>query len=284
MELKTTANRQRRPTICRCENAPWLERMGSLLSRIMQGLRAFTESLSGWLNAGLGFVYPEVCQLCGVARATPAEGYVCGGCRAKVRFIQRPFCERCGLPFEGDITTRFECANCREMEWHFRSARSAVVARDPALEVIHRYKYQRALWFEPFLAELLIQAVGPVFSRQKPDMIVPVPLHPTKRREREFNQAERLADRLGAATQVPVNKRLVRRVVATQTQALLSREERLANVRNAFAMRDGQRLSGESIVVLDDVFTTGATTGACAKALVAAGAGEVCVWTVARGI
>ena len=63
------------------------------------------------------------------------------------------------------------------MEWHFQSARSAVVARDPVLEVIHRYKYQRALWFEPFLAELLIRAAGPVLAGE-PQMIVPVPLHP----------------------------------------------------------------------------------------------------------
>ena len=241
-------------------------------------------AVKGWLNAGLGWLYPEVCQLCGRTRATPAEGYVCGGCRAKVRFIQRPFCERCGRPFEGDITTQFECANCLEMEWHFQSARSAVAARDPVLEAIHRYKYQRAYWFEPFLAELLIEAAGPALGAHPADVIVPVPLHPTKLREREFNQAERLADRLGAATQLPVNKRLLRRVVSTRMQALLKRPERLANVRNAFAMRDGQRLNGERIVVVDDVFTTGATTSACAKVLKSAGAGEVCVWTLARGI
>ena len=105
------------------------------------------------------------------------------------------------------------------MEWHFQSARSAVVARDPVLEVIHRYKYQRALWFEPFLAGLLIRAAGPALAGQNADMIVPVPLHPTKQREREFNQAERLASRLGAATQMPVNKRLLRRVVPTRTQS-----------------------------------------------------------------
>jgi competence protein ComFC len=242
------------------------------------------DSVKVWLNAGLGLLYPEVCQLCRGARATPAEGYVCGGCRAKVRFIQEPFCERCGRPYEGDITTRFECANCQEMEWHFQSARSAVVARDPVLEVIHRYKYQRALWFEPFLAELLIRAATPVLGVQRPGMIVPVPLHPAKQREREFNQAERLAGRLGAAMQIPVNKRLLRRVVPTRTQTQLTRPERLANVRNAFAMRKGQRLNGERIVLVDDVFTTGATTSACARVLAAAGAGEVCVWTVARGI
>jgi ComF family protein len=242
------------------------------------------ESVKGWLNAGLGLLYPEVCQLCRAARATPAEGYVCGDCRAKVRFIQAPFCERCGRPYQGDITTRFECANCREMEWSFQSARSAVVARDPVLEVIHRYKYQRAFWFEPFLAELLICAATPALGTQRPTMIVPVPLHPAKQREREFNQAERLARRLGAATQIPVNKRLLQRVLPTRTQTQLSRPERLANVRNAFAMRKGQRLNGERIVLVDDVFTTGATTSACAGVLAAAGASDVCVWTVARGI
>jgi competence protein ComFC len=247
-------------------------------------MTVLTDSVKGWLNAGLGLLYPEVCQLCQAARATPAEGYVCGDCRAKARFIQAPLCERCGRPYEGDITTRFECANCQEMEWHFQSARSAVVARDPVLEVIHRYKYQRALWFEPFLAELLIRAASPALAAQRPSMIVPVPLHPAKRREREFNQAERLAARLSAATQIPVNKRLLQRVVPTRTQTQLSRPERLDNVRNAFAMRQGQRLNGERIVLVDDVFTTGATTSACARVLVAAGAGEVCVWTVARGI
>ena len=111
-----------------------------------------SDTAKSWRNAGLGWRYPEVCQLCGRTRATPAEGYVCGGCRAKARFSQPPFCERCGRPFEGNITTQFECTNCREMEWHFQSARSAVAARDPVLEAIHRYKYQRALWCEPFLA------------------------------------------------------------------------------------------------------------------------------------
>jgi ComF family protein len=247
-------------------------------------LTALGDSLGSWLNAALGFVYPEICQICREARATPAQGYVCGGCRAGVQFIEPPFCERCGRPYEGDTTVRFECNNCRELEWHFTSARSAVVARDPVLEVIHGYKYHRALWFELFLAELLICAARPVLDGQRPDLIVPVPLHPRKQREREFNQAERLARRLGAATQIPLNAGLLRRVRLTRTQTQLSRQERLQNVHKAFAMRRGQRLNGERIVLVDDVFTTGATTSACAGVLKAAGAGEVCVWTVARGV
>src|SRR5262245_19039189 len=97
--------------------------------------------MTGWLNAALALFYPESCQLCSAARATAAEGYVCCGCRDRVRFIKAPFCERCGLPFEGDITTRFECTHCREGVFHFRSARSAAIARDQVLDAIHRYKY-----------------------------------------------------------------------------------------------------------------------------------------------
>ena len=250
----------------------------------MQGTGAFAQIIAGWLNAGLGLVYPEVCQLCGGARATPAEGFVCAACRARVRFVERPFCERCGRPYEGEISTEFECPNCREGELHFSKARSAVVVCKLMLEVIHRYKYQRALWAEPFLAGLLVSQAQPELAGEKWDLIVPVPLYPAKQREREFNQAERLAGCLSEATQIPVNKRLLKRVRPTCSQTFLKRPEREANVRGAFAMRGKRRLNGERIVLLDDVLTTGATTSACAKVLRAAGAGEVCVWTVARGI
>ena len=247
-------------------------------------MNGLAQSVIDFLNAGLSFIYPEVCQICGEDRAGPAEAYICESCRKAVRFIQPPFCTRCGFPFQGAITTQFECAKCRDADWEFSSARSAVVARDPILEVIHRYKYQHALWFEPFLAELLIQVARPELAKGKWDCIVPVPLHPTKQREREFNQAERLARRLSHATGLPLNTRLVRRTIATRTQTLLTREERLANVRSAFAPRRGAQLNGERIILIDDVFTTGATTGACARVLRRLGASEVCVWTVARGI
>jgi len=237
-----------------------------------------------WINVSLGFFYPEICQLCGEQRAMAREGYVCVRCRSHVRFIKPPFCARCGLPFEGDLTTPFECANCREMELHFSSARSVVVARGLMREIIHRYKYQRALWFEPFLSGLLLRETVPALRGQHWDLIVPVPLHPLKQREREFNQAERLAVHLGAAAKIPVNRKLLRRAVFTSTQTRLTRPQRAANMRGAFAMCPGARLDGERVILVDDVFTTGATTSACAQALLAAGAGDVCVWTVARGI
>jgi ComF family protein len=237
-----------------------------------------------WLEATLGFLYPPVCQLCTNQRATARDGYVCAECFHRVRFIKPPFCERCGLPFEGAITTEFTCSNCTGVELHFSSARSAVIAKDPVLEVIHRYKYSRALWFEPFLTGLLATACAAPLQQEKWDVIVPVPLHPTKERSREFNQSSRLGHRLSRALGIPWQPGWLHRTAPTRTQTLLSRAERAENVRRAFAARPGLQLNGERVVIVDDVFTTGATTNACAHALRAAGAGDVCVWTVARGV
>ena len=247
-------------------------------------LRERAGEMATWFNTALGLVYPEVCQLCKAERAAPRDGLVCRQCWSQVRFIRPPFCERCGLPFPGDLTTAFECTNCREMELHFSAARSAVVARTVVLEVIHRYKYQRALWFEPFLTDLLLREALPVVRGQSWDFIVPVPLHPLKLREREFNQAARLARVLGVAAKIPVVETFLHRVAPTATQTRLTREQRAANMKNVFAVRPRLRLDGARIIVVDDVFTTGATTSACARALRAAGATEVGVWTVARGL
>jgi ComF family protein len=239
--------------------------------------------LKSALDALLNFFYPPVCQLCGLERAGAAEGYVGGKCRTGVRFIGPPFCQRCGLPFEGDITGPFQCANCAEVEFGFRFARSAVTANALMLDVIHRYKYHHALWFEPFLAGLLVRQAGPALAAERWDLIAPVPLHPRKARLREFNQAERLARCLGRALGIPVNGKLARRVKFTETQTKLTRPQRAANVGDAFAPAAGAKLNGEKVILVDDVMTTGATTSACARALRQAGAGDVCVWTVARG-
>jgi ComF family protein len=237
-----------------------------------------------WLEGVLGFFYPPVCQLCQGEPARADRGYVGRHCGRSVRWIEPPFCERCGLPFAGAITEAFECANCRDMRLHFRYARAAVVAQGPVREAIHRYKYQRALWFERFLAGLLTRAAAPELGCGRWDMIVPVPLHPFKRREREFNQAERLAMRLGKSTGLPIRLDVLRRDRHTDTQTRLTRVERERNMSGAFSVSARVELQGARVVVVDDVLTTGATTNACAEVLMEQGAGSVCVWTVARGL
>ncbi|MDB6026029.1 MAG: putative amidophosphoribosyltransferase [Verrucomicrobiales bacterium] len=241
--------------------------------------------LRPWLDQGLNFFYPALCQICRKNRAGADESFICASCvsgKDGVHFLVPPYCDRCCFPFEGDISNKFECSNCREVELHFRYARSAVVTSPLLLDVIHRWKYNRALWFEPFLAELLIREAAPALREEKWDLIVPVPLHSKKEREREFNQAERLARHLSHATTISVNKDLLTRAEFTLTQTQLTREQRAENVRRAFTMKGGKKLNGEKIILLDDVLTTGATTNACAKVLREAGASEVCVWTVAR--
>ncbi|MFA6543226.1 MAG: ComF family protein [Limisphaerales bacterium] len=236
------------------------------------------------LDAGLAFFYPPVCQLCGEQRANPGEGFVCQVCWQNLRFITPPCCERCGLPFPGEITTAFECSNCRDLDLRFRWARASVVANDFLRHIIHRYKYNRELWFEPFLADLLLRQALPVLLGEKLDGIVPVPLHPVKQREREFNQAERLALPLARALGVPVLTKLVKRVRPTRTQTQLDKHARADNVRSAFAPVKPKSLRAERLLVLDDVLTTGATTSAVARVLRENGAGEVLVWTLARGL
>lgn len=245
-------------------------------------LRRLPEQIAPWGDVALSFIYPDVCQLCREQAATRGQGYVCAACRERVRVIQPPFCDRCGLPFEGEITTSFQCTNCREMDLHFAAARSAVAAQGPVLEAIHRYKYQGELWFEVFLSEYFIRAARRWIQQEPCDAFIPVPLFPVKQRERGFNQAQRLAQRLGEALSLPVHGRLLRRVVPTPSQTRLSRTERADNMRHAFALRGSPRLAGKRFVLIDDVFTTGATTSACARLLLKAGAARVVVWTVAR--
>jgi competence protein ComFC len=238
-----------------------------------------------WADHGFNLLYPPVCQICRNRRADASQSYICPGCisgKGGVRYLIPPFCNRCSLPHQGDITTEFTCGNCSDTELHFRYARSSVVTTPLLLKVIHGWKYNRALWFEPFLAELLIREAAPALREEKWDLIVPIPLHRLKRREREFNQAENLGYHLSKATGIPMNKSLLERVEFTQTQTKLTRKERAQNVSRAFAMKQGKKLNGEKVILLDDVLTTGATSSACAKVLRDAGASDVCVWTVAR--
>jgi len=223
-----------------------------------------------------------VCQICERARARVKEGLVCGACRAEVRFVEPPFCGRCGLPFDGAFSGEFECANCREMDLKFDFAQSVARANEMLRDVIHRYKYQRQLWFEPFLGGLLLEGAGERMADPAWEALVPVPLHPVRLREREFNQAERLGRWVGDRIGKPLEAGLLRRVRPTTTQTALTRPQRLANMRRAFAVRRPEAVAGRSFILVDDVMTTGATTSACAAALKGAGAARVGVWTVAR--
>ena len=151
------------------------------------------------------------------------------------------------------------------------------------LDAIHRFKYQQALWFEPLFDRLFRDGAVEPIRDWSGDCLVPVPLHPVRLRERGFNQAEQLCRNLSRVTGLKLENRAVKRTRVTQTQTLLSRGERLANMHGAFE-QDKVNLNGKRVVLVDDVLTTGATTSDCARACKKAGAAEVCVWTLARGL
>lgn len=235
-------------------------------------------------RALISLVFPERCQLCHHQHASPESGFVCTDCRAGLVPIVPPACDRCGLPFSGALTQAFVCPNCQDLSPAYTRARAPVHARGVIREAIHLYKYHRALWLEPFFADILRNAALPDLELQTWSGIVPVPLHPVRRREREFNQAERLAHLLAKPLGIPVHTDLVLRLNPTQTQTNLSRRERIQNVRAAFGPARNLELPGTRWIVVDDVLTTGSTTDAVARVLREAGAEEVVVWTLARGV
>lgn len=201
-----------------------------------------------------------------------------------MRLIVPPICRRCGMPFEGAIEEPFDCSNCRKLRLRFDYARAAVLSSGVVLEIIHRYKYRNARWFEPFLADLLHVPLAQSLAEEPADLLMPVPLHPLKERERGFNQAKALTRRLAKLTGLPTDCSSLKRVETTKTQTSLTRSERSANVAGAFALRKGADFSKARIVLIDDVLTTGATSNACARVLRQGKAEEIRVWTVARGV
>ncbi|HAM72470.1 MAG TPA: hypothetical protein DCM86_12585 [Verrucomicrobiales bacterium] len=236
------------------------------------------------LESLLALLFPEVCQLCGEERGEAASGYLCTPCRSRLPRIAPPMCDRCGLPYPGDITGPFDCLNCRDLDLAFTQARSLLAAKGTGLELVHRYKYHRAFWFEPLFESLFREKAAPGIDPAAWDLIVPVPLHPVKHREREFNQAEHLARLLGRATGIPVDATLLRRAEHTATQTTLTRRARSRNVHGAFTLARSLPADSTRLILVDDVLTTGATTSACARVLRDAGATQIIVWTLARGL
>ncbi|HUJ10425.1 MAG TPA: ComF family protein [Verrucomicrobiae bacterium] len=160
------------------------------------------------------------------------------------------------------------------------ACRAEGVVRDCIL----RFKYNREMYFGLHLVEWLLGAARRWIDWREIDGLIPVPLHPRKKRQREFNQAEYFAAGLSQALGIPVIKRRVRRVKDTGTQTKLDAEARARNLHGAFVVRDAAVLVGKRLVLVDDVFTTGATMNSCAQVLRRAGAKDVIALAIARGI
>src|SRR5437773_8898525 len=149
------------------------------------------------LGAIVSLLYPPVCAIC---RANVRAGeYLCDQCEAKVVRIVAPFCQKCSEPFQGAITDTFTCANCAHRTIHFDAAVAAYRSRGIVRDIIHTFKYGRQIYLRHLVAGWLYAALDDERLRNRRfDIIIPVPLHPTRQRERGFNQASLLAELLSA--------------------------------------------------------------------------------------
>src|SRR5881227_1924755 len=232
------------------------------------------------LEAAVSLLYPSVCTICG--GSVRSGVYLCNRCDAKTARIVAPFCRQCSEPFEGSITNTFACANCAHRTIYFDAAVAAYRGRGIVRQIIHEFKYGRQIYLRHLVGRWLNSALDDERLRQSHfDVIVPVPLHPTRRRERGFNQASLLAELLSAQTSIPV-KPLLERTRYTTTQTALDRSERMENLHNAFRLRKNANVRGLRVLLVDDVLTTGSTLNECARILKRSGAISVHAATAAR--
>ena len=237
------------------------------------------------LDALASVVFPAPCRICGQTLANASRIPICEACLGGFERIAAPMCLGCGRPFGSAAvahTAQPLCRLCRVNFYAFERARSFAIYDDALSEAIMLLKYEEVArlghWFAERLAEIVSQAPGDWRS----DVVVPVPLHSERPRERGYNQAELIARPLAKRLNVKLESRLLARTKPRPAQLVLSRSEHWKSVRGAYATRRGLQVDNLRVLLVDDVLTTGATLDACARALRKAGAAAVLGLTVAR--
>jgi len=250
-------------------------------------LRRFVGEISRTLRFAcsslLELCFPRTCAGCGKINVLDA-GFWCGQCREGLSIIGSPLCPRCGRPFpDAPESTDHLCGECLESAFHFDTARSAVIHAGIVRDRIHQYKFGGRLHWLPAFVELCESAYAG-WRIETPDLIMPVPLHLKRLKERGFNQSGLLSKELGRRLNVRISFDTLMRTVWTQPQTRLDRADRLKNVRGAFAVSDPAKVRDRAILVVDDVFTTGETLSECARTLKKAGAARVHALTITRAL
>jgi ComF family protein len=227
-------------------------------------------------------IYPPMCLGC-LEILHPEKGkYFCANCQEQIRYLTDSMCPVCGISFFNSSAGNHLCGNCLYSSPFFSIARAVAVYETIILNIIHKFKYGRDLSIGSALASFLANFSFPDFEFQSYSLLIPVPLHIKKLRERGFNQSLILAYALGEKKQIDVNFSLLKRHKFTLTQTGLNKKEREQNIKGAFEVSDKKKIAGKNIILIDDVYTTGSTLNECAKTLLKAGAEQVAALTLAR--
>ncbi|MGH7355764.1 MAG: double zinc ribbon domain-containing protein [Candidatus Rokuibacteriota bacterium] len=235
-----------------------------------------------WAVAALDLLFPALCPVCAEPLGAGRRDPLCGRCFTAIALLPPPVCDACGLPVAGGDAPEGRAARCAACVGHpppWEWARSAAAYAGTARDALHGLKFEGKRALARPLGDLIIE---PCLGAAGGDLeaIVPVPLGRGREGARGYNQAALLAERLAHGVGVPVRRRWLARARETAEQSGLGAAARAANVRGAFVASSSA--AGRSVVVVDDVLTTGATAGECARALRRAGARRIGVLTVAR--
>jgi ComF family protein len=237
-----------------------------------------------WLQTVLNLLFPQNCIFCSGDRREGGE-YLCRNCFDDLGFIHSPICFDCGVP--ADISydypqEEFVCGVCRQNPYKFDRARSLGHYDTVLRQLIHHFKYQKQLGVLSDIDRLLEKYFSD-FGEEYSDLTVsPIPLHFNKMRERGFDQAFLLARQVARALHAPLESALLKRVAVTSPQATKTKAERAQNIKGAFEVNRPEWVEGKNVLLVDDVFTTGATANEAAKTLKKAGAGKVYIFTLGR--
>ena len=235
------------------------------------------------LRRFLHMVFPMNCRTCDKALEDDPIPFFCQRCWDQIEPIRSPSCPRCAHPFPSPHALAHSpehlCGPCRKHPPAYHRVWTPYAYQSPLKEAIGLLKYRGKTHLAPALAHLIAQT-HPTPSNV--DVLIAVPLHPDRLREREYNQALLLAHHLGRQWNLPVLIDVLRRTKPTPPQTSLTRRERLKNLRRCFAVATPSAVEGKTMLLVDDVFTTGTTVNECAKALRKAGAEAVYVQTLAR--
>lgn len=230
----------------------------------------------------LDLLYPPRCEVCGRLR----RAAICEECQEQIVPVQPPMCRICGEPFDPKAEGGPLCARCRRGRHPpFSVARTAAYYEGPVVEAVRRFKYHCQMALGRPLGRVMVEALSDGAAEGlEPggvDVVCPVPLHESRLRERGFNQSELLAEAVAGAIGKPV-RRLLTKTRPTLPQVDLPAESRARNVHDAFAADLREVIEGRVVLLVDDLYTTGATLRECARVLKRAGAEEVRVFTLAR--
>jgi ComF family protein len=235
-----------------------------------------------WL---LNLIFPPLCPICKTLLGSQGKNsIICADCHKAIRPVGPPYCPCCGLPYPSGDEKGHLCAPCLKEKRYFEVHRTCALYEGALKEAIHRFKYGGVFPLVKVFGDLLHPAFQNLTRDYPVDLLVPVPLHMRRLRERGFNQALLLVRELSKRAGIPYAERALKKIKDTPFQITLKKRERRKNLTRAFQVKDREAIKGKAVILVDDVYTTGTTVNECSRALRMAGAERVAVLTVARAL